>query len=204
MDSARTDWCPMFNHIPADLHVEIVDWKPIYGNLPVIISDSTLGHHLAPDCEFHDAGLVVDKVIRARILFMNGGTFITMKAYLEDKLRGFSWKTHAVVPAFRSLPAHKQCHYEEHVEAQKMTFGKATALPAIMDMNPSFFKQTGGYIYKESVKKGGVHIRKQALGFMAACLVSFAADVNLVIGWNSSRPIKEYEEQAAFIVKGYV
>ena len=38
----------------------------------------------------------------------------------------------------------------------------------------------------------------------AACLVSFAADVNLVIGWNSSRPIKEYEEQAAFIVKGYV
>ena len=176
-----------------------VPWRSEWGGAPVphIVVDSTLLWHWCRDDSFCDLAVVFDGRVVARMLGQSGGTFMGMKEQVASRLAGRRFSTCAVVPAFRSLPPHKQCGYAASERAQLAHMGDLPAMPALMDLTAlARDMKWGEDLYSNN---GGIHIRRNVLDVVYACLLDGAADLNLCVGWNSWAPDMEYASQRAFL-----
>jgi hypothetical protein len=178
--------------------VECVPWRSEWASaaLPVFLSDSSMGYHFCGDWGFHDLAIVFDGLVVGRLLVQNGATFQQMTARVLESLAGQSFQSCAVVPAFRSLPVHRQRGYAASEQAQLAHLGSLPALPALMDLQPLSQRMKGECLYSN---KSGVHIRKEVVPIVFAALLHGSAELNMCIGWNSWVPESEYACQREFL-----
>ena len=152
------------------------------------IADSTFMHHMCsaagvPEDGWVSVGVHIDGYLIARVLGKNAGSFAGGgDALARQTFSGIRFKSAAVMPMFRALPADEQQRFTEHEQAQGTYLSEFPTLPAIMDLEQLYKQGDPAGFYKKSVK---YHVRPQSFHWFVAALCDVGADLNFVIGWNA-------------------